>query len=141
MIWVWSVVILASLIIEIMTVGNLVSIWFSFAAFIALILALFNVSDTIQIIVFSIISIALILSIRPLASKYFRGNITPTNADALIGRQVTLISPITTSKWGETKISGVVWNAISFDGSEIEQDALVSILAIEGAKLVVRKVA
>lgn len=140
MIWVWSIVILVSLLIEIMTVGNLVSIWFCIGAVVALVLALFNVSSIIQILVFSVISIIMILSIRPLATNYFRGNITATNADSLIGRRVTLIKSVTSTSWGETKISGVVWNVVSFDGSAIEEGSLVSILAIEGAKLVVRTI-
>lgn len=138
MIWAWSIIIIVSLLVEIITIGNLVSIWFSIAAIISLVLALFDVSKITQILVFAIVSGVLILSIRPLASKYFRGNITATNVDSLIGRRVSLSKAISPSEFGETKISGVIWNVVSYDGLPIDQGSLVSIIAIEGAKLVVR---
>lgn len=140
MIWIWSIIILTTLLVEIITVGNLVSIWFSIGAIFALILALFKVHALIQILVFTMISGILILSIRPLATRYFRGNITATNVDSLIGRKVMLTKAITMTKVGEVKISGVEWSVISFDGSAIEAGTIVSILAIEGVKLVVRAI-
>ncbi len=140
MILIWCFIMIAALIIEIVTVGTLVSIWFTIGAAIALVLALLNVPDIIQVVVFALTSGVLILSLRPLAAKYFRGNIVATNADSLIGKHTKLIRSITEDHYGEIKWNGVIWNVISIDGKSIEQDTLVSIQAIEGAKLIVKEI-
>lgn len=140
MILIWCFIMIAALIIEIITVGNLVSIWFTIGAAISLILAMLHVSDVIQVVVFALTSGILILSLRPLAANYFRGNIVATNADSLIGKHVKLIHEINDDIYGEVKLNGVIWNVISIDGNPIAQDTLVSIQAIEGAKLIVKKI-
>lgn len=140
MILIWCFIMIAALIIEIATVGTLVSIWFTIGAAIALVLALLNVPDIIQVVVFALTSGILILSLRPLAAKYFRGNIVATNADSLIGKHAKLIRSITEDQYGEIKWNDVVWNAVSIDGKSIEQNTLVSIQAIEGAKLIVKEI-
>lgn len=140
MILIWCFIMIAALIIEIATVGNLVSIWFTIGAAIALTLALLDVPDVIQVIVFAFTSGILILSLRPLAAKYFRGNIVATNADSLIGKHAKLIRSITDDQYGEVKLNGIIWNVISVDDRPIEQNTLVSIQAIEGAKLIVKEI-
>ena len=75
-----------------------------------------------------------------MASQYLRGNIVATNADRVIGRHVQLLKDITGETWGELKVNGVVWNAISADGHPIVEGSLVEIVAIEGAKLLVKKI-
>lgn len=140
MILIWCFIMIAALIIEIATVGNLVSIWFTIGAALSLVLALLHVSDVIQVVVFALTSGILILSLRPLAANYFRGNIVATNADSLIGKHVKLIQGIQDDIYGEVKLNGVIWNVISVDGNPIAQDTLVSIQAIEGAKLIVKRI-
>lgn len=137
--WLWMAVFIISLVIELATV-NLVSIWFTVGSLFALMANQLKLDIAYQIVIFIILSIICILLIRPLAANYLRGNIVKTNADRAVGEHVTLLKPISENTWGEVKVNGVLWHARSYDNKPIEQGAKVEVLAIEGAKLVVKRI-
>ncbi len=64
-----------------------------------------------------------------------------TNADRLIGREVLVTEQIENLKeTGEIKVNGVLWTAVSADGSVIPEGSLVRIERLEGAKVYVSPV-
>lgn len=138
--WLWVIVILVAVLIEVVTLGNLVSIWFAVGAAAAWLVQGVGGEFTLQVIAFISVSILAVLAIRPLAASYLRGNVIATNTDRLIGRQVTLDKGITYEMWGEVKFNGLTYAAISADNRDIETGERVEIVAIEGAKLIVRKI-
>lgn len=137
--WLWMAVFIISLVIELATV-NLVSIWFTAGALFALMANQLKLDIAYQIIIFVIISIICILLVRPLAANYLRGNIVKTNADRAIGEHAILLKAIKENSWGEVKVNNVLWHVRSYDNNPIEQGAKVEVLAIEGAKLVVKRI-
>ena len=139
MVIVWGVVAVAALLLEIATVGAMTSIWFAVGALIALVLALLKLGTMIQLIVFIVVSVASFIIIRPMAANYLRGNIVPTNYDSLIGSTVKVSKEITTDTWGEVTVSGMTWSAVEVNGNAVEAGSHVKVLAIEGAKLIVKK--
>lgn len=140
MIWIWCAVMLFALIIEVITVGNLISIWFAIGGFAALLCALLNANYLIQIVVFAVISILCIVVFRPIMTNYFRGNTIATNADRIIGQHVRLSEAIEEEKWGKLSYNGTQWSAISYNNSPIPAETMVTVLAIEGAKVVVKAI-
>lgn len=138
--WIWVGILVATLLIEVETAGTLVSIWFSLGALVALIVFWLGGPIILQVIMFLVVAVASLLAIRPLASNYFRGNIVPTNQDRIIGAQATLLVPITSTSWGQVKVFGSVWSAQSIDKKAIDEGQLVEVIAIEGAKLIVKAV-
>lgn len=137
-IYIWLGVVALSLILEFVTM-ELVSIWVSVGALVSLILAACNVGYEIQIIVCVAISIACILGLRKITLKFLNRNNEKTNTELLIGTRVKLLSDITSDEMGSIKHNGVVWSAVSADGSEIKKDEFVIIQQIEGNKLIVKK--
>ena len=137
--WLWMAVFIISLVIELATV-NLVSIWFTAGALFALMANQLKLDIAYQIIIFVIISIICILLVRPLAANYLRGNIVKTNADRAIGEHAILLKAIKENSWGEVKVNNVLWHVRSYDNNPIEQGEKVEVLAIEGAKLVVKRI-
>lgn len=137
--WLWMAVFIISLVIELATV-NLVSIWFTAGALFALMANQLKLGIAYQIIIFVIVSIICILLVRPLAANYLRGNIVKTNADRAIGEHTILLKAIKENSWGEAKVNNVLWHVRSYDNNPIEQGAKVEVLAIEGAKLVVKRI-
>jgi membrane protein implicated in regulation of membrane protease activity len=137
MIIVWFAVIIIAGIIEAMTL-NLTSIWLSIAGFVSLLIAVFA-PDAVpwQISTFIVISIVLLLLIRPLTTKYLKRNTIKTNADSLVGMTAICTKPIVDGERGEVKIEGKYWSAIS--NENIKEDEKVVVLAIKGVKLVVKK--
>ena len=91
----------------------------------------------LQIIVFIAGSILLLLSLRPIFKKYMTRNEIRTNASSLIGQEAICIKPILDNQWGEVKIQGKIWTAIS--NENIYENERVIVLAITGVKLQVRK--
>ena len=137
--WLWAGIAIASVVLEIATVSALVSIWFAFGALVAMIIAIFNNTFWIQMVVFLVVSLVLALALRPLTTKLLRGTSIPTNADRLIGQRTTLKEAIGTEV-GTLKAGGLIWNALSNDGKPIEAGAEVEILAMDGNKLIVKKI-
>ena len=136
---VWLIIAVVFLIVETMTV-EIVSIWFTAASIISMILALCNVHVGWQIGAFAATSILLIIFTRPLVAKYLQKNESKTNVEALIGNIATVTKDILPDDRGEVKVKGQYWLAISTDNDEIKENSKVSILAIEGNKLIVKKI-
>lgn len=123
--------------IEALTVG-IVSIWFALGSLAALIAAALHAETWLQVTVFLAVSaIALILT-RPLIKKKILLNTTPTNADMLIGAAGVVENNIDNlSGMGSVKIQGKVWSARSENGDNIASGSIVTVVKIEGVKLIV----
>lgn len=137
---IWYVVILATVLIEIALAGSLFSIWFTIGGFAALLATMAGFDFKMQLIIFLAVSILSILFIKPLADKCFISKKTPTNADKLIGSKQRLIEPIKEDKWGKIRVNDQEWSATTEDKSAIPVDTLVEVVAIEGVKLIVKKI-
>ena len=140
MVFVWLAVCIIAVLLELLTPTALISIWFAVGGAIGILTACIDLPLWVQITCFVIVSIVSMLIVRPIAARYLRGNIVATNADRFIGETAIVIKPITKAEWGEVKISGTLWHAVSIEDETIKECAKVKIVAIEGAKLLVRKV-
>lgn len=138
--WLWFCICIVSIVLEVVTMTALVSIWFALGAVVALGAYFLGFNFTVQILIFFITSIILVLLIRPLTTRYTRGNVMPTNADRLISMRTRLIQPITDDKVGEISVNGLIWNAVSVDGNPIEVNTTVEIVALEGSKVLVKRI-
>lgn len=138
--WLWLIIFVGALLIEVITFGNLISVWFAMGALVAYFAYLLQLPEIVQFVVFLVVSIATLLAIRPLAANYFRGNVVATNADRIIGKQAVLIQPITGNSWGEVNMHGLKWSALEVNNRSLPEGTLVEVVAIEGAKLIVREI-
>lgn len=139
LIWIAAIVVFA--VLEAATV-TLVSLWFIGGAVAALIAALLGASAMVQIILFVVVSAALLALMRPLLRRYIMPKHTATNADRLIGQTALVTEAIDPLReTGAIKINGVLWTARSQSGEPVAQGAHVRILRIEGAKVYVEPAA
>ncbi len=140
MFWVWLAIIVVSAVIEFITC-DLTSIWFTAGAVIPFILsAIGGIHWAIQLSLFVVLTCAFILVLRPLAKKYLLRNANlKTNADALIGKQCKMLEGCDFDGMGSVKVGDVVWSATSEDKSEIAKDEIVTVVKIDGNKLIVKK--
>lgn len=139
MIPIWLGITIVAAIIEILTT-DLVSIWFAAGGIVSLIACLLGASQTIQIVLFAIVSIFTIIIVRPIAKKYLRTNIEKTNVDRVIGKHGLVTKTITADNKGEVKVMSTSWPATSLDNSVISEGDYCEIVAIEGVHLVVKKI-
>ena len=135
----WLALLIVFAVLEASTV-SLVSIWFMGGALTALIAALCGAEIWLQIILFFVVSIALLLCLRPLSKKLLKKRKVATNAYSNIGKTAVVTETIDNLRGtGAVKISGVEWSARSVDDSVLEKDAVVRILRIEGVKVCVER--
>ena len=135
----WLALLIVFAVLEASTV-SLVSIWFMGGALTALIAALCGAEIWLQIILFFVVSIALLLCLRPLSKKLLKKKKVATNADSNIGKTAVVTETIDNLRGtGAVKISGVEWSARSVDDSVLEKDTVVRILRIEGVKVCVER--
>ena len=138
---IWLGIFVVAIVVE--AVGtDLVSIWFAGGAMIALIVSLINGVDWwIEVIVFFVISIALLAALRPTVKKLLKRNITPSNADSLIGQKGLLIDDIGPKNRGTVSINDIKWTAVATNENEvIPVGTRIEVVAISGNKLIVRPV-
>ena len=89
---------------------NMTSIWFAIGSAAALLCCVFTGSFRVQAVVFLVVSILCLAAFRPLAAKLHR-KATPTNADRNLGREATVLTPVTAEVPGRVRLDGVDWNA------------------------------
>ena len=140
MVFVWIAISIGALLIELLTPSALISIWFAVGGVIGAVASLVHLPVEVQIACFAIVSIVSMLIVRPIASRYLRGNTVATNADRFLGENAEVIQMIKKNEWGQVKVNNTIWHAVSIDGEEIEEHTMVKVLAIEGAKLLVRRI-
>ncbi len=92
-----------------------------------------------QLLIFTVISVVLLIFTRPIAVKKLAVKRAPTNSDSIIGKKAVVTEKITPLSKGAIKINGLVWTASVKDESELEAGELCEIVSIEGATAVVKK--
>lgn len=137
-IYFWLAIMVGLIIFEAMT-AQIVALWFIGGSLVSLILAIFNVHIAIQIAAFLIISITLMIFINPILKKLNKNKELKTNAEELTEEVGLVIKDIPIDDIGEVKVKYQIWNAVSENNEPIEKGKKVSIVKIEGNKLVVKE--
>ena len=133
----WIILAIIFLAVEFGTVA-LISLWFVGGSVAALAVCLLGGPLWLQVLVFGLISLALLLLVRPFLKKYIDPKKVRTNVDAMRGRQAVLLETVDNlAATGSLELSGVVWTARSADGSVIPAGTVVTVQGVEGVKLLV----
>jgi membrane protein implicated in regulation of membrane protease activity len=134
----WLVVMVLAIVIEAVSLG-LTSIWFAAGALVAWLVSLVVDSFAVQLTVFLVVSLILVVGIRPFAVKGLKIGRHRTNADALVGKEgfvLKAIEPLTAT--GQVKVGAQIWTAISDESLAEGQKVIVQ--EIQGVKLRVKSV-
>jgi len=135
---IWVAIGIVCIIVEIFTPGFLF-LSFGIGAIITGLLALFIPSVTWQILIFAIVTLVVFILSRKLSKKFISKTYEETNVKALIGKKGRVTTEIPADEKGYVKIGGEEWVAVSKDAKKIEKDVMVSIVEIEGNKVIVTK--
>ena len=115
--------------------------WFALGAIIALILSLITSNIVVQIVTFLVVSIILTIFTKPLTNKFFKNQTKDDlNINGIVGKNAIVTKTINNLNGnGEVKINGEIWSALSEDENTIiSQDAKVSVVKVDGVKLIVK---
>ncbi|WP_406461319.1 NfeD family protein [Streptomyces sp. NBC_01622] len=93
----------------------------------------------LQVLVFAVVSVALIAVVRPIATRHrsTRPQLA-TGVDALKGKQAVVLERVDGSGHGRIKLAGEVWSARALDTDRAyEPGQEVDVVEIEGATAIV----
>ena len=139
MLWVWIGLIVVTAAVEAATV-QLVTVWLAGGGVAGLFAYAAGLEIWLQILIFALVSAVALAVTRPLVKKFTNGRRMPTNADRFIGEKAVVTEKIENDlSKGAVKIGGLEWTARSVDSETAEVGEQVTVEAIEGAKLIVRK--
>lgn len=136
----WSVWITGSIILfvfEMLTPGGFFFACLGTGALVTAVCSIFPVAFWAQWVIFTMVSLVSIYTLRPFAKKYLKAHEKKSNVDALIGKKAQITEAINPPALGLIKIEGEVWRAEAPEN--IEKGALVEVVAVEGTRLKVRK--
>lgn len=137
---IWLGLFIILIVIELLTVG-LTTIWFAAGALAALTANALGAGLIVQIIVFLVVSCALLIFTRPWAAKYVNKKWRPTNYEKEIGKVIRITEKVDNlAQTGKSMVDGQEWSVRSQNNAEtFDAGALVKVTAVSGVKLIVEK--
>jgi|SRR5579875_1271980 len=130
---IWVIAAAALAIAEALSL-NLVLIMCAGGAALAAVVAALGLAAPIQVLVFAIVSLGLVVLVRPIAIRHMQQTpeLSRTGVDALVGRTATVISTVD-AHHGRVKIGGDEWSAQSYDSSQVlNAGDVVRVMEIRG---------
>lgn len=135
--FVWFLLLVFFVGVEAVTVA-MISAWFAAGSLVAMIVSLLNGPMWLQVVLFLVVSAALLLCLRPLARKYFTPRLAKTNLDSIIGSEGLVLEPIdNVTSSGRVKLGAMEWTARSTAGEPIAAGTRIRVDRIEGVKVFV----
>ena len=134
----WLIALVVFLVIEAATLG-LATIWVAGGSLVALIAAMCGAGIVIQIVLFLVVSLVLLFFTRPLAVRFLNKDTLKTNVDRVVGMEGVVTAEISNlAGTGKVSLGGNMWTArTENEGGTIPVDAVVTVLRVEGVKLIV----
>ena len=137
---IWVTVAVAAVVVEAL-LPRMIAVWIVPGAIASLVLSLFHAELWLQITVFLLGTAVLLLCARLLFSKTVRSSRKGTGVEAVIGEKCVVVDRIENlAGRGQVSVKGMDWSARTIDESEIfEAGDVVTVVAVEGVKLIVRR--
>lgn len=133
----WLAALVLFFLIEAGTVA-VVSLWFATGSLVALIASLLGAPVWLQAVLFLVVSVGLLLALRPITKKYLKPKLVKTNVDNVIGAEgivTTAIDNLTAV--GQVKLGAMEWSARSTTQEAIPEGTRVIVDRVEGVKVYV----
>lgn len=145
--WIWLGIAVVFALVELVVVGgSFIILPWAASAFIAAILAFYDVSIEIQWAVFVFGGAILFALLYRWAQRFMKENTMDpgVGADRLVGLTAIVTSPIVpddTTRAGRVSIDGETWGAVTDGAYRIAEGARVRVLAMKGTRVVVAPLA
>lgn len=135
---IWVIISLVAILIDIFT-SSILFVWFAIGGIVSLVGLSLGASNSIQIIVFILVSAIGLIIGYPAAKKITRKSINAlkTTEETYIGKE--LIAKDKIKNKANIKIDGIYWTIIN-KGGNIEEGEKFKIIGIEGNKFLIKKI-
>ncbi|CAL9273232.1 MULTISPECIES: NfeD family protein [Streptomycetaceae] len=137
--WVWWLVAAAALGIPLVVTAMPEFGMLAVGAVAAAVASGFGADLVVQVLVFVIVSVALIAVVRPVAARHrSQRPQLATGVDALKGRQAVVVERVDGSEGGRIKLAGEIWSARALDTARAyEAGEEVDVVDIDGATAII----
>ena len=135
----WLIVFVVFSGLELVSLG-MTCIWFAIGAWAACVTSFITDNWIIQAVVFVVVTVVVLVILRPIAVKYINQKAEKTNVESMedkVGKVLVEINNINAT--GKILVDGMEWTSRSSDGQIIKKDALVEVVNIEGVKAIVKE--
>lgn len=136
----WTIVCVICFIMEFITAGEMVTVWFALGALVTCVLSGLGLDLTWQIIIFLSVSAISMILVRPICIKALKNSEGKTDLDNIKNAKVKIIEPVLQDKMGTVKLNGIVWNCVSVDNQEIASGTNCEVVKIQGNTLIVKAI-
>jgi len=135
--WLWVLLGLALLAIELATPGGLFALFFGVGALAVAPLAAAGVGAVWQWLAFSAVSVALLAALR----RWLLAKLAPAPrppVDAIVGQEALLLEDVPVGGEGKAELRGVPWSARAADGASMRAGQRARVERVDGLVLYLR---
>lgn len=139
--WLWLLVGLALLGVEMLTPGGFFTLFFGVAAIVVGALARFGLAGPawMQWVLFSGLSIvSLLLFRKPLLAWMRSREVKRPDVDTIVGEMAVVLEPVPENGIGKAELRGTSWSARSVDGTSLPAGKRCRVQRIDGLTLWVK---
>lgn len=134
----WGILSVLLIGVEIATV-QMVCIWFAAGSLAAFIVSLFGGSLILQLVIFILVSVALLILTRPIVKKSMKTPISHTNADSIIGQTGIVYEANSNAlNIGRIRVEGLEYAAKTENGEPLKVDQNCKVIEIIGVTAIVK---
>jgi membrane protein implicated in regulation of membrane protease activity len=135
--WLWVLVGIGLLVVELMTPGGLFALFFGVGALLVVPLAALGAGEVVQWLAFTAISLVLLQTLRrPLQRRLTSRRTTPV--DSIVGEEVTLLGDLPEGGEGKAELRGVPWIARTVAGPALRKGQRCRVERVDGVTLWIR---
>ena len=139
--WLWMVLGLVLLVLEVLTPGGFFAFFFGIAALLVGALDGLGVGgpDWLQWLLFSVLSIVSLLLFRgPLLAKIKSWGRKTSDVDTLVGEVATLLEDLPPGATGKVELRGTAWSAQNGDEQSLHKGQRCRVQRVDGLTLWIR---
>jgi len=135
--WIAAALILGALEIKL---SGFVTLWFAVGALAAALVAGLGLGINTQLVLFTLVSVALFSASRTIFKRAFMRSASPmkTGVEAMVGQEAVVTEMLADPHGGTVRINGELWTARSLSGPVAEGER-VTVEQVDGLKLWVRR--
>ncbi len=134
--WLWVLVGIALLVVEVSTPGGLFALFFGVGALLVAPLAAFGVGETAQWLAFSVLSVVGLMALRgPLLRRLQRP--APVHQE-LVGEEATLLEDLPAGGQARAELRGTPWTARAASGIPLKKGQRCLVERVDGLTLWLR---
>lgn len=132
----WACIAIVMLILEIFTTGFFLGA-LAVSAGVTALVSMLGWGSQIQVMVFSGVSIASLIWVRPMFVNWISPDDVPTNANALVGEHGTVTAQVPLGGVGRVKLANEEWRATASEGLQVGDT--VRVVDVKGNTLAVAR--